>query len=67
MSDPSAQDIIEAFTGAVRDELESGRDVDLPLLGTLRVEHRPSEMTEEENSRSFSPPRNAVVFEPDRG
>lgn len=67
MSDPTAEEVIDAFTRVVRNELEQGREVDLPTLGTLRVEHHPSEMTKHEGTRTLSPPRNEVVFEPKQG
>lgn len=64
MSEPSAEEVIDAFTNVVRDELEQGNDVEIPLLGRLRVEHEPSVLTEEDDDRSLSPPRNVVVFDP---
>lgn len=64
MSEPSAEEVIDAFTNVVRDELEQGNDVEIPLLGRLRVEHEPSAMTEEDDDRFLSPPRNVVVFDP---
>lgn len=66
MSDPSAEDVIDAFVGAVRDELEQGNEVEIPELGTLRIEHRPSEMTAQQNQRTFSPPKDVVVFDPEQ-
>lgn len=64
MNKPSAEEVIDAFTDVVRDELEQGNTVEIPLLGTLRVEHEPSVMTQEDDDRSLSPPRNVVAFDP---
>lgn len=66
MSDPSAEDVIDAFVGAVRDQLEQGHEVEIPELGTLRIEHRPSEMTTQQDERTVSPPQDVVVFDPEQ-
>ncbi len=50
----------------VREALANGQNVVLPGLGTLRVEHKPSEMIEDENGQIvMRPPRDEVVFDPD--
>ena len=56
----------EALADVVRDALANGQAVLLPGLGTLRVEHKPSEMIEDENGQIvMRPPRDEVVFDPD--
>ncbi|WP_103026418.1 HU family DNA-binding protein [Salinibacter altiplanensis] len=65
MESPSAEDIIEAFTDVVQDQLGTGNAVEVPGLGTFSAKHRPSEVHEEEGVRRLAPPRNQVVFAPD--
>lgn len=66
MASPSAEDVIDAFVDVIRDQLEKGKTVDVPSLGTFTVEHRPSEITEDDGLRRLEPPRNVVVFEPEQ-
>jgi nucleoid DNA-binding protein len=66
MSSPSAEEVIDAFIDVVREQLEQGESVEVPSLGTFAVEHRPSELTEEDGTRRLVPPRNVVVFEPEQ-
>ena len=57
--------IKESLADVVREALANGQDVLLPGLGTLRVEHKPSEMIEDENGQIvMRPPRDEVVFTP---
>ena len=56
----------ETLADVVREALSNGQTVLLPGLGTLRVEHKPSEMIEDENGQVvMRPPRDEVVFDPD--
>ena len=56
----------ETLADVVREALAKGQNVSLPGLGTLRVEHKPSEMIEDENGQIvMRPPRDEVVFDPD--
>ena len=56
----------ETLADVVREALANGQNVSLPGLGTLRVEHKPSEMIEDENGQIvMRPPRDEVVFDPD--
>lgn len=66
MSSPSAEEVIDAFIHVVRDQLEKGDSIEVPTLGTFKVEHRPSEMKEEGGERQMVPPRNVVTFEPEQ-
>ena len=66
MGSASAEDVIDAVTDVIRDQLEEGHAVKVPSLGTFAVEHRPSEPTEDEGSRRLAPPRNVVVFDPEQ-
>lgn len=65
MESPSAEEVIEAFTDVVKDQLDTGNAVEVPGLGTLSVEHRPSGVQEEDGVRRLAPPRNEVVFTPE--
>lgn len=65
MSSPSAEEVIDAFIHAIRDHLDRGDAVEVPTLGTFRVEHRPSETKEIDGERQLIPPRNVVTFEPE--
>lgn len=66
MTTPSAEDVIEAFTKVVREQLEQGKSVEVPTLGTFEVEHRPSEMKEDDTGeRTMAPPRDVVTFDPE--
>ncbi|CBH24705.1 hypothetical protein containing IHF-like DNA-binding domain [Salinibacter ruber M8] len=67
MESPSAEDVIEAFTDVVQDQLDTGNAVEVPGLGTFSVEHRPSGVQEEDGVRRLAPPRNEVVFTPEPG
>lgn len=67
MSGPSAQDIIRAFVGIVREKLENGETTQVPGLGTFSVEHRPSEMKETADGENYmAPPRDVVTFDPEQ-
>jgi nucleoid DNA-binding protein len=63
MDSPSAEEVIDAFTEVVQAQLEAGNAVEVPALGTFSVEHRPSEVREEDGVRRLVPPRNVVVFD----
>jgi nucleoid DNA-binding protein len=66
MESPSADDVIDAFTEIVKQQLSAGNAVEVPALGTFDVEHRPSAVREEDDVRRLVPPRNEVVFTPDQ-
>lgn len=66
MSSPTAEEVIDAFVGVLREKLEDGEAVEVPSLGTFSVEHRPSKVEESEGERQLVPPRNVVVFEPEQ-
>lgn len=63
MSSPTAEEVIDAFIDVLREQLEKGEAVEVPTLGTFSVEHRPSKVEQEEDSRRLVPPRNVVVFD----
>jgi nucleoid DNA-binding protein len=63
MDSPSAEEVIDAFTEVVQAQLEAGNAVEVPALGRFSVEHRPSEVREEDGVRRLVPPRNVVVFD----
>ena len=65
MTTITTDQIKDILADVVREALANGQDVELPGLGTLRVEHKPSEMIEDENGQIvMRPPRDAVVFVP---
>lgn len=67
MKSPSAEEVIEAFTRVVRDQLQQGNSVEIPQLGTFDVEHHPSQMKEDDTGETYmAPPRDVVTFEPDQ-
>lgn len=67
MNSPSAEDVIEAFAQVVREQLEQGNSIEVPELGTFEVEHRPSQMKEDESGESYmAPPRDEITFQPER-
>ncbi len=56
---------VAALVEVVRETLVRGEDVDLPELGTFRVEYRPSEAeTLPTGEVVMRPPRNEIVFSP---
>lgn len=65
MASPSAEDVIRAFVDVVRSQLTRGETVHVPDLGTFSVEHRPSELKEDDDSPTMVPPRDEVTFTPD--
>ena len=57
--------VAEALSASVRDALERNESAEVPGLGVFRVEHRPSQMNEQEDGLlSVTPPRDVIVFEP---
>ena len=66
MESPSADDVIDAFTETVKQQLSAGNAVAVPGLGTFSVEHRPSAVQNEEDVRRLVPPRDEVVFTPEQ-
>lgn len=65
MSTPSAKDVIHAFARVMREKLENGETVEVPGLGTFSIEHRPSQMKENDEGESYmAPPRDVVTFDP---
>lgn len=67
MKSPSAEEVIEAFSRVVREQLKQGNAVAVPQLGTFDVEHRPSQMKEDETGETYmAPPRDVVTFEPEQ-
>lgn len=66
MPSPSAHDVIHAFARVIRKQLADGQSVEVPDLGTFRVEHQSSEIEEHEDGEtSLSPPQDVVEFESD--
>jgi len=63
MESPSAEEVIDAFTEIVQEQLDAGNTVEVPGLGTFSVEHRTSEVRAEDGVRRLVPPRNVVVFD----
>ena len=62
---PDLSAVAEALSASVRDALERNEPAEVPGMGVFRVEHRPSQMNEqEEGLLSVSPPRDVIVFEP---
>ena len=66
MTTITTEQIKDKLAEVVREALANGQAVEFPGLGTLRVEHKPSEMIEDENGQIvMRPPRDAVVFVPE--
>lgn len=66
MSSPTAEEVIDAFIDVLREQLEKGESVEVPSLGTFSVEHRQSEVKQDNGNRRLVPPRNVVAFDPDQ-
>lgn len=64
MARPSPKEVLQAFCAVVRDELANGRDVDLPGLGTIRVQHDDSTMQDDDPAAMWAPPQRRLVFVP---
>jgi nucleoid DNA-binding protein len=66
MSEAQSQQISEALGNVIREALIRREQVDIPGLGTFRVDRRSSEMTENaDGALVMKPPRDEVVFIPD--
>lgn len=62
----SRDQVVAALAKAFRAALTEGHDVELPGLGSFRVEHRGSRLTEDDNgSTVLTPPEATIVFEPE--
>ncbi len=64
MARPSPKEVLKAFCKVVRNELAEGRDVDLPGLGKIQVEHASSSVKESDDAAMWSPPERTVTFTP---
>lgn len=66
MSDAQSPQISEALGNVIREALIRREQVDIPGLGTFRVDRRSSEMTEDaDGALVMKPPRDEIVFIPD--
>ncbi len=64
MLDTVSEDVLRAFSLAVREQLMNHHDVTIPGLGRFAVEHEPSRVVEDEDGqRTLHPPVDAVTFE----
>ncbi|MEM1041709.1 MAG: HU family DNA-binding protein [Bacteroidota bacterium] len=64
MLDTVSEDVLRAFSQAVREQLMNHRDVTVPGLGRFSVAHEPSRVVESEaGQRTLHPPVDAVAFE----
>lgn len=62
----SSHRVAQAVTALVRHALERGEPVDIPEIGTFRVEHRSSSIEEQpDGTLVMYPPRNSIAFDPD--
>ena len=64
MARPSPKEVLKAFCKVVRNELTEGRDVDLPGLGKIQVEHASSSVKEGDDASMWSPPKRTITFTP---
>ncbi|MFO8232290.1 MAG: HU family DNA-binding protein [Longimonas sp.] len=64
MARPSPKDVLKAFCAVVQDELAAGRDVNLPGLGTIQVEHASSTVQQSDDAAMWSPPKRTITFTP---
>ncbi len=64
MLDTVSDDVIRAFSLAIREQLMDHQPVTVPGLGRFAVEHEPSRVVEAEGGqRVLHPPSDAVTFE----
>ncbi|PSQ82131.1 MAG: hypothetical protein BRD46_00385 [Bacteroidetes bacterium QS_8_68_15] len=57
--------VAEALGACVREALERGEAVEVPGMGTFRVEHRTSELDQQDDGNvAVRPPRDQIVFDP---
>lgn len=62
---PGTRAVAEALGACVAEALKRGHAAQVPGLGTFRVKHEASQMSEQQGGRfSVAPPRDVVVFEP---
>lgn len=62
--DTVSEDVLRAFSLAVREQLMGHQPVTIPGLGRFTVEHEPSRVVEaEDGQRTLHPPVDAVAFE----
>lgn len=65
LPDTVTDDVLRAFSEAVRERLMRRDAVTVPGLGTFTVHHAPSRATEsEDGQRILQPPSDVIVFEP---
>lgn len=66
MTTITSDQLKEILADVVREALMHGENVSLPGLGTLSVEHKPSEKVEDEDGQIIMrPPRDEVIFHPE--
>lgn len=62
----SRDQVVTALARAFHEALAEGREVELPGLGSFRVEHHHSRLLEgEDGSMVLTPPEDTIVFEPE--
>mgnify|MGYP006429921161 CR=1 FL=1 len=64
MARPSPKEVFNTFRSIVHDELAAGRDVELPGLGTIHVEHGSSTIRDDEDAAMWAPPKRTITFTP---
>lgn len=65
LPDTVTDDVLRAFSEAVRERLMRRDPVTVPGLGTFEVHHTPSRAAQDENDRRMlMPPADHIVFEP---
>lgn len=64
MLDTVSDDVLRAFSQAVREQLMDHHDVTIPGLGRFAVTHEPSRVVEtEDGKRTLHPPVDTVTFD----
>lgn len=65
MLDTVSDDVLHAFSLAVREQLMDRTDVVVPGLGRFSVVHEPSRVAQsDDGQRTLHPPADVVTFEP---
>lgn len=65
LPDTVTDDVLRAFSEAVRERLMRRDAVTVPGLGTFEVQHTPSRAAQtDDDQRMLLPPADVIVFEP---
>lgn len=66
MDSTTQKDVVSALAHVVREALVQSKKVHIPDLGTFSVQHRLSQVKQQDDGRIvMTPPQDAVTFKPD--